>query len=88
MSRYFDAEDIYEYYGILLRAKRSISRQVMIEDCPEPFVEAFNACVLKRKQGKIDNFRNYLYNAFQAATSRSIRLMSRDNMRMAWLDAL
>jgi hypothetical protein len=90
MSRYFNAEEIYEYYGILLRAKRSISHQIIIEDCPIPFVEAFNACVLKRKQGKIGNFRNYLYNAFQAATSRANRIMMRDNMRsdMAWIGAL
>ncbi|ADC48973.1 hypothetical protein BpOF4_04545 [Alkalihalophilus pseudofirmus OF4] len=87
MSRYFEADDIYKYYGILLRAKRSISRSVMVEDNPEPFVEAFNASIFKHKRGKINNFANYLYNAFQAATARAIRLLGREKLAhdMTWL---
>lgn len=73
MSRYFDAEDIYKYYGILLRAKRSVHNEVIIEDNPEPFNMAFHNAILKLKQRKIRNLENYLYRAWQNATTQAIR---------------
>lgn len=73
MSRYFDAEDIYKYYGILLRAKRSVHNEVIIEDNPEPFNTAFHNAILKLKQRKIRNLENYLYRAWQNATTQVIR---------------
>ncbi len=42
MSRYFDAADIYKYYGLLLRAKASVDPALMIEQDPEPFVDAWH----------------------------------------------
>lgn len=69
MSRYFNADNIYKYYGILLRAKASINRNILIEDDPEPFVEAWYATILKAKRGKIRNMSNYLFTSWQAATA-------------------
>jgi predicted transcriptional regulator len=73
MSPYFNADDIYKYYGILLRAKRSVSDDVLIEDNPQPFVAAFQNAILKLKQRKIRNLANYLYRAWQSATATIVR---------------
>ncbi|MDQ0270701.1 helix-turn-helix domain-containing protein [Cytobacillus purgationiresistens] len=73
MERYFIAEEIYKYYGILLRAKRSINSEVVIEDNPEPFVTAFHNAILKTKQQKIRKLDDYLYRAWQNATTRIVR---------------
>jgi hypothetical protein len=73
MSPYFNADDIYKYYGILLRAKRSVSNNVLIEDNPQPFVAAFQNAILKLKQRKIRNLANYLYRAWQSAAATIVR---------------
>lgn len=73
MSPYFNAEELYKYYGILLRAKRSVSNDVLIEDNPQPFVTTFLNAVLKLKQGKIRNLANYLYRGWQNATIAVVR---------------
>jgi DNA-binding Lrp family transcriptional regulator len=73
MSPYFNAEELYRYYGILLRAKRSVSNNVLIEDNPQPFVAAFQNAILKLKQRKIRNLANYLYRAWQSATATIVR---------------
>ena len=73
MSPYFNAADLYKYYGVLLRAKRSVSNNVLIEDNPQPFVTAFQNAILKLKQGKVRNLANYLYRAWQNATATIVR---------------
>ncbi|WP_141431888.1 helix-turn-helix domain-containing protein [Bacillus sp. 03113] len=68
MSRYFSAEAIYKYYGILLRAKSSVDSSVTIEDNPAPFVDAWHATILKAKQGKVRKMDDYLYASWRQAT--------------------
>jgi hypothetical protein len=86
MSIYFNAEDIYKYYGILLRAKRSIHRDLMIEDNPEPFVTTWHNAILKAKQGKIRNLDNYLFGAWQEATSKASReIYAKENHIYDWI---
>lgn len=67
MSRYFDAEDIYKYYGILLRAKASVDRTIRLEEHAAPFVEAWHATVMKAKSHEIRRFDDYLYAGFRKA---------------------
>ncbi|MCO0597348.1 helix-turn-helix domain-containing protein [Peribacillus butanolivorans] len=86
MSIYFEAEDIYKYYGILLRAKRSINRDMLIEDNPEPFVTTWHNAILKAKQGKIRNLSDYLYRAWQEATSKaSWEIYAKENHIFDWI---
>lgn len=87
MSPYFNADDIYKYYGILLRAKRSVSDAVLIEDNPQPFVAAFQNAVFKLKQGKIRNLANYLYRAWQSATATIVRrrVFGKSDLFYDWL---
>ncbi|WP_342493923.1 helix-turn-helix domain-containing protein [Bacillus sp. FSL R5-0447] len=67
MFRYFDAEDIYKYYGILLRAKASVDRTIRLEEHAAPFVEAWHATILKAKTHEIRRFDDYLYAGFRKA---------------------
>ncbi|TJZ71363.1 helix-turn-helix domain-containing protein [Bacillus amyloliquefaciens] len=67
MSRYFDAEDIYKYYGILLRAKASVDRTIRLEEHAAPFVETWHATILKAKTHEIRRFDDYLYAGFRKA---------------------
>lgn len=67
MSRYFDAGDIYKYYGILLRAKASVDRTIRLEEHAAPFVEAWHATILKAKSHEIRRFDDYLYVGFRKA---------------------
>ncbi|MED3649936.1 helix-turn-helix domain-containing protein [Heyndrickxia sporothermodurans] len=76
MSPYFNAEELYKYYGVLLRAKRSINRNVIIEDNAEPYVTSFLNAILKTKQGKIRKLDDYLYRAWQKATEVIVRRQS------------
>jgi predicted transcriptional regulator len=87
MSPYFNAADIYKYYGILLRAKRSVSDNVLIEDNPQPFVTAFQNAILKLKQGKIRNLSNYLYRAWQSAAATIVRhrVFDKSDLFYDWL---
>lgn len=87
MSPYFNAADLYKYYGILLRAKRSVSNNVLIEDNPQPFVAAFQNAILKLKQRKIRNLANYLYRAWQSATATIVRrrVFNKSDLFYDWL---
>lgn len=67
MARYFDAEDIYKYYGILLRAKASVDRSIRLEEHAAPFVEAWHATIMKAKSHEIRRFDDYLYAGFRKA---------------------
>lgn len=67
MARYFDAADIYKYYGILLRAKASVDRSIRLEDHAAPFVEAWHATIMKAKTHEIKRFDDYLYAGFRKA---------------------
>lgn len=88
MARYFNADSMYKYYGILLRAKASIDRTVRIESDPEPFIEALNATVLKAKRGIVRNVSNYLFAAFQSATVQVLRRKyANSGVFYNWLDA-
>lgn len=72
--KYFrNAEDIYKYYGILLRAKASVDPSVVIEDNPQPFIEAWNATILKAKQRKVKRMDDYLFASWKQATLTAIR---------------
>ena len=78
MTKYFhNADAIYKYYGILLRAKASVDSNVTTEDNAEPFIEAWNATILKAKQQKIRNMDDYLYASWKQATLTVVRLRNK-----------
>jgi len=93
MTKYFhNADAIYKFYGILLRAKASVDPNVVIEDNVEPFIEAWNATILKAKQQKIRNMDDYLYASWKQATLTAVRLRTKAQSMASkfadWLDEL
>lgn len=77
LSPYFSAEEMFEHYGTLLRAKNNVDKDLLIEQCEEPFVDTIHAVALKIKHGKIRNLSNYFYKAFQSASSQASRILSK-----------
>ncbi|NRG30677.1 helix-turn-helix domain-containing protein [Niallia circulans] len=78
--KYFhNAESIYKYYGILLRAKASVDPTVVIEDNEAPFIEAWNATILKAKQRKVKRMDDYLFASWKQATLTVKRLRNKAN---------
>ncbi|KIL45060.1 helix-turn-helix domain-containing protein [Jeotgalibacillus soli] len=86
MSKYFsnDAEAMYSYYGLLLRAKASVAKDLRIEESPEPFIEAWHGVILKAKQGKVRSLNSYLYRAWQQAALTALR---QKNPIFNWLES-
>ncbi|MCY9198914.1 helix-turn-helix domain-containing protein [Bacillus atrophaeus] len=76
MSRYFEAEDIYKYYGVLLRAKKSVDSNIILENHASAFTQVWHAAILQAKQGYVKNFENYLYVGFRQAAIEIKRRMN------------
>lgn len=66
MSPFFDAKGLYDMYGVLLRAKASVNRDITLESHADEFVTAFKHAVFKYKKGKIRNLSGYLYRSCQS----------------------
>lgn len=77
-SSYFNADEIYEHFGTLLRAKRTVDKELLIEQCEEPFVDTIHAVAYKLKHGKVRNISNYFYRAFQSASSQASRILAKN----------
>jgi len=52
-------------YGILLRAKASIDKTIIVEDSVNNYIETFLSVIRKYKLGEIYNFKGYLYVAWK-----------------------
>src|SRR5690625_165495 len=77
-SSYFNADEIYEHFGTLLRAERTVDKELLIEQCEEPFVDTIHAVAYKLKHGKVRNTSNYFYRAFQSASSQASRILAKN----------
>ncbi|MER1275449.1 helix-turn-helix domain-containing protein [Bacillus velezensis] len=80
MSRYFEADEIYKYYGVLLRAKASVDRNILLEDHAICFTQVWHATIMKAKRGGIKNFDKYLYTGFRQAAIEIKRRTSKGKM--------
>jgi Tfp pilus assembly ATPase PilU len=91
MTRYFgDAESVYRYYGVILRAKASVDKTLLIENDPAAFVKAWHNVVLAWKVGKIrKNFDVLLYAAMQRASHDVLAAEARERhiVNFDWLTA-
>lgn len=79
LAPFFNAEEIYRYYGLLLKAKRKYATETVIEQNEEPYVEAINAVVFKLKRNKIRNIAGYMYASFSKAATEISRLVNASN---------
>lgn len=72
-SAYFNADELYKYYGVLLRAKASVSDTITFEENAEDYIDAFMAVIYRFKRGKVGNLANYLYASARKATLEIVR---------------
>lgn len=91
ITRYFSkAADVYNYYGILLRAKASVTSGLLIEESPQSFTDAWDRAIFAWKSGRVrKSFDALLYTVFQQATVDALRARGKDrfNATTAWLFA-
>lgn len=73
LSPFFNGKDLYNTYGILLRAKAKISRFITLETYHERYVDAFFNVIRLYKAGKIRNLSGYLYVTWQRLTAEISR---------------
>ncbi|MBN9655993.1 helix-turn-helix domain-containing protein [Halobacillus sp. GSS1] len=71
MAPFFNAEELYEVYGVLLRAKASVDRSIRAEDHTE-YIDAFLACVRRYKARKVRKLTGYLYRSWVRVSRRII----------------
>lgn len=70
-SPFFDAQTLYDMYGVLLRAKRKAT--FMIEDYAERYVDHFYNVIRLYKWGRVRNLKGYLYVTWEKLTSEISR---------------
>lgn len=73
LSPFFNGKDLYNTYGILLRAKAKISRFITLETYHERYIDAFYNVIRLYKAGKIRNLSGYLYVTWERLTAEISR---------------
>lgn len=72
-SPFFNAEELYEMYGVLLRAKAKINPNFMIEDYAEEYLDHFYNVIRLYKSGKVKHLQSYLYVTWERVTAKLAR---------------
>lgn len=80
LSPYMNDEELYRYYGILLKAKKNTVEDLYVEECPQPFIESIRAVMFQTKRGNVRNLPAYFYNAMAKASTQACRLLSEGKM--------
>lgn len=74
LAPFYDAEGIYNTYGILLRAKAAIDRNITIEEFGDEYVDVFLNAQRLRKLGKVrKSFEGLLYASWERLTAEISR---------------
>ena len=69
-SLYFDAQGIYDIYGILLRAKKKAKGTFLLEDYAKEYIQAFYNIYHRYFEGKIQNIEGYLFRTWESVTEK------------------
>ncbi|WP_272031197.1 helix-turn-helix domain-containing protein [Oceanobacillus kimchii] len=70
---FFNGEEIYDTYGLLLRAKAKIDGLIMLEDYSDRYVEAFYNAIRLYKAGKVRKLSGLLYVVWERLTAEISR---------------
>lgn len=63
---FFNARELYDIYGILLRAKATVKERVFsLEDKAEEYIDYFYNVIRLYKWGKVTNLKGYLYRTWE-----------------------
>ncbi|MEJ8778216.1 helix-turn-helix domain-containing protein [Pseudogracilibacillus sp. ICA-222130] len=65
-SPFFNARELYDIYGILLRAKATVKERVFsLEDKAEEYIDYFYNVIRLYKWGKVANLKGYLFRTWE-----------------------
>lgn len=73
LEPFFNGKDLYNTYGILLRAKAKISRTITLEAYHERYIDAFYNVIRLYKAGKVRSLNGLLYVTWQRLTAEISR---------------
>ena len=74
LSPFFDGQGLYDAYGVLLRAKASIDRNIRLEEHAERYINAFYNVARLYKAGKVrKSFKGLLYATWERLSSEISR---------------
>ena len=74
MQPFFSGKEMYDSYGILLRAKASIDRSIMLEDYGSHYVDAFYNVIRLYKAAKVrKSLQGLLYASWERLTAELSR---------------
>lgn len=78
MAPFFGGQELYDTYGILLRAKASIDRSITLETHGQAYIDAFMNVVRLYKADKVRSLNGLLYSAWQSVTATIKRRIGAD----------
>lgn len=79
LAPYYNADELYNAYGILLRAKASIDRNITLEDYAEEFIGGFKSVVYSFKRGRVGNLHGCLFVTWRQVATEIKRRMTLNN---------
>lgn len=85
LSPFFGGQELYDVYGILLRAKSAINRDIRIEDHASDFMDAFYNVVRLFKADKVRSLYGLLYTTWERLSARIDRDLKPSNSGLTGL---
>jgi len=76
LAPFFNGKELYDIYGVLLRAKAKVNPTLRIEEHHEDYVGAFYNVVRLYKKGKVKNLRSFLYTSWENVSTEIDRRLN------------
>ncbi len=76
LEPFFSGQQLYDTYGVLLRAKAAIDRSITIEDHADRYVDAFYNVIRLYKAGKVRKLSGLLYVSWEGLSAEISRQIS------------
>lgn len=73
LSPFFNGRELYEKYGILLRAKAKIDRSIRLEEYGSRYIDAFYNVIRLYKAGRVTSLNGLLYVTWERLTAEISR---------------
>lgn len=80
LSPFYDGQAMYDTYGILLRAKAKIDRNILLETYEDRYVDAFYNVIRLFKARKVRNLNGLLYTTWERLTAEISRQIQAELM--------
>lgn len=70
LAPFFDADELYEFTGVVYKAKAAIDKSIRIEDHESEYYNAIVSVINAFKRGKVKSLPAVLYHAIKTTTKR------------------